>query len=127
MKTVLSYLLSVSMIISVTRASLPPKIRHLEVPKASIGGEALLVCSLDSGTKPIQFIWTKDGKEVSSNLVTNIQTISTVAIPVVKIQDRGIYTCKAKSTFGEDVKSANLVISGELLRNLLVSNAEIRL
>jgi hypothetical protein len=94
-------------------ASIPPKISGILVPETAVGEEARLMCSLSSGTKPVQFIWTKDGHEVPVQLITNHKTSSTLVIPSVSIQDKGEYTCQAKSSFGEDVKSANLVVSGE--------------
>jgi hypothetical protein len=113
MKPFLGCLVSV-FITSLAGASTPPKIRVLDVPsKTSVGEEAALTCSLGLGTKPVQFIWTKDGQEVPSKLVTSLQTTSTIVIPVVKLEDRGRYSCKIKSSFGEDVKSADLVVSGE--------------
>jgi hypothetical protein len=93
----------------------------MEVSDTSIGGEATILCYLASGTKPVQFIWAKDGEDVNSQFVTSLQTSSTLVIPTARIEDRGRYTCKVKSPFGEDVKSADLVIKGELNIDLLVS------
>ena len=102
-------------VIALTEASVPPKIAVFVVPETSEGAEATLVCTLASGTKPIKFYWTKDGLELPSNIVTHTPASSTVYIPVVKSQDRGKYSCRVKSSFGEDSKSADLVVSGKLL------------
>ena len=98
-----------------SEASVPPKIAAIVVPETSVGSDATLVCTLGSGTKPVQFSWTKDGKEVSSQIITNQQTMSTVIIPVVKNEDKGRYSCLVKSSFGEDIKSADLIVSGQLI------------
>ena len=99
---------------SSSEASVPPKISGFMVPETSIGSETILMCTLGSGTKPVKFSWTKDGQELPSNIVTHTPASSTVYIPVVKSQDRGKYSCRVKSSFGEDSKSADLVVSGKL-------------
>ena len=109
------FFLLVMVVLKLSEASIPPEIGGLMVMKAMVGGDTTLVCTLASGTKPVQFLWTKDGKEVPSNIITNQQTMSTVIIPVVKNEDKGRYTCSIKSSFGEDTKSAYLVVSGQLL------------
>lgn len=114
MKVRVTYGVMLAMLIVSSEGSVPPRIATLVVPKTSAGEEAVLFCSLDSGTRPINFIWTKDGQEVTSYLVNSLQTSSNLVIPVVKPDDRGQYTCKAKSAVGEDEKSAYLVITGEL-------------
>ena len=113
MKEFIGFLVLSIIVVPVSEASVPPKIALFGVPETSVGSEATLFCSLGSGTKPVIFTWTKDGRNLPSKLVTNTQTSSTLVIPVVKIEDRGRYTCRVKSSFGEDSKSADLVISGE--------------
>ena len=99
--------------LSRSEASVPPKIAGILIPETSVGSEATLFCSLGSGTKPVLFSWSKNGQDLPSKHVTNTQTSTTLVIPVVKIEDRGRYTCRVKSSFGEDSKSADLVVSGE--------------
>ena len=110
-------------IISSSRASVPPKIAFLGIPETSIGSEATLLCSLGSGTKPIQFRWTKDGKEVDHSLVIHHEEkgYSTIFIKSVNLQDRGRYTCYVKSSFGEDSKPGDLVINGGSCTSLLIN------
>jgi hypothetical protein len=105
--------------ISSSRASVAPKIRMFDVPETSVGSEATLLCSLGGGTKPVYFSWTKDGKGVPENLVVHHEDkgYSTVFLKSVKSQDHGRYTCHVKSSFGEDSKSADLVVIGETLVN----------
>ena len=114
MKTVISLVLVVFTAFRSSEASVQPEIAALVVPNSKIGSEATLFCSLASGTKPVQFSWIKDGHKVPSKLITNQPTSSTLVIPVVKSDDRGRYTCFVKSSFGEDSKSSDLVISGQL-------------
>jgi hypothetical protein len=111
--TMIKLSLLVFFLLPLTRASIPPKIKILEVPKTSIGGEATLFCSLDSGTKPVQFIWTKDGVELSPSLITSHQTSSTIFITPIKLRDKGRYTCSVRSSFGEDKRSGDLIVSGK--------------
>ena len=113
MKSVVTFLLLSMMSIPRSDASVPPTIRLLDIPETSLGSEGTLICSLGSGTKPVQFAWARDGLQLHSKHVTNTQTSSTLVIPVVKIEDRGRYTCRVKSSFGEDSKSADLVVSGQ--------------
>jgi hypothetical protein len=98
---------------SPARSSAPPEIAAIVVPKTTVGSTATLVCALGSGTQPVQIIWYKDGQKVPSSFITNQPTLSNVVIPVVKSQDRGRYSCTIKSSFGEDTKSADLIVSGE--------------
>ena len=109
------YLVLVLAALTSSEASVPPKIAGIMASEATVGGDATLVCTLSSGTKPVQFSWTKDGKAVSSNIITTIQTTSTIVIPIVKTEDKGRYTCSVKSSFGEDTKSADLIVSGQLI------------
>ena len=104
-----------------SEASIPPKIAAVVVPESPVGSEATLICSLASGTKPVHFSWNKDGHEVPSKLITNQPTLSTLVIPVVKSDDRGRYTCFVKSSFGEDSKSADLFVSGQLFLTVVQS------
>ena len=114
MKTVVSLVLLVFSVFWSSEASTQPEIAGIVIPKTKIGSEATLICSLASGTKPVHFSWSKDGQEVPSKLMTNQPTSSILVIPVVKSGDRGRYTCFVKSSFGEDSKSADLVVSGQL-------------
>ena len=96
-------------------ASVRPEIAGLLVPKATVGAEVTLICSLASGTKPVQFRWMKDRKEVPSSLITNQATssFSSLVINSVKTEDRGRYSCLVKNAFGEDSKSADLIVTGQ--------------
>lgn len=120
----LTCLVSFLVLIHLTRASSPPKIQILVISETSIGGEATLFCSLGSGTRPVQFIWTRDGSDIDPRFVTSAQTSSTIIISSASIEDRGRYTCKIKSPFGEDSKSGDLVIKGRFGRETkrLISN-----
>ena len=113
MKAFIGFLMLSIIPLPVSKASVPPKISGILIPETSVGSEATLFCSLGSGTKPVIFTWTKDGQNLPTKHVTNAQTSSTLVIPVVKIEDRGRYTCRVKSSFGEDSKSADLVVSGQ--------------
>ena len=113
MEGICVFILIVFIIMSRSEATIPPKIAVVVVPESSVGSEATLICSLASGTKPVHFSWIKDGHEIPSKLMTNQPTSSTLVIPVVKSEDRGRYTCFVKSSFGEDSKSADLVVSGQ--------------
>ena len=110
---VICILFLIVLTVSRLEASVRPKIAAVVVPESSAGSEAILICSLASGTRPVQFSWIKDGHEVPSKLITNQPTSSTLVIPIVKSDDRGRYTCLVKSSFGEDSKSADLFVSGQ--------------
>ena len=97
------------------KASVRPEIAALVVPKATVETEVTLHCLLASGTKPVQFRWTKDRKEVPSSLISNQATssFSSLVINSVKTEDRGKYSCLVKNAFGEDSKSADLIVTGQ--------------
>ena len=115
MKAIVPFALAFVAIMASSNASIPPKIRLLDIPETLVGSEATLLCSLGSGTKPVQFRWTKDGKEVDHSLVVHHHNAgySTIVMKDVELQDRGRYTCDVKSSFGEDSKSGDLIINGE--------------
>jgi len=99
-------------ILQTSYASSPPKIAGLMVPPTILGSELTMLCSLSSGTKPVDFSWTRDGHEVPSSYFSNHPTNSSLYIKSVTVDDAGKYTCSAKNSFGEDSKTADLVITG---------------
>ena len=96
-------------------ASSPPKIAVLAVPSTTLGSELTMICSLSSGTKPVDFSWSRDGLSVSLAQITNHPTYSSLYIKSVTVDDAGKYTCSAKNSFGEDSKTADLVITGSII------------
>ena len=109
------FILASVVIMKSSEASAPPKIRLLDIPETSVGSETTLLCSLGSGTRPVKFTWSKDGQDVDPNLVIHHEkkVYSTIFINSVKLEDRGRYTCRVESSFGEDSKSGDLVINGK--------------
>ena len=102
-------------------ASVRPEIAALVVPKATVGAGATLVCTSNAGTNPVQFHWTKDGKDIASNLIVHHPSAgySTVVMTSVKTDDRGRYSCLVKNAFGEDSRSADLIVTGQSIPSLL--------
>ena len=92
-----------------------PEVAPLFIPKTKIGAQMLIACTVVTGVKPISFVWRKNN-EVLGDSVIHVdpkEGISTLKLANLSISDRGSYSCTAKNSFGEDIKSAELDISGE--------------
>ena len=117
MRSTTSIFLLLAIQVSLIRveASVRPEIAALVVPKGSVGAKTTLLCTVSSGTEPLQFHWSKDGKSVPANLITNHvgASFSSLVINSVKTEDRGRYSCLVKNAFGEDSKSADLIVTGQ--------------
>ena len=92
-----------------------PQIAPLLVPKTSIGKNVIINCNTETGSRPITFTWMKDDREVQSSLVTSHgeQGFSILKLDDVRVKDRGNYSCSARNAFGEDHKTAQLLVDGE--------------
>ncbi len=76
-----------------------------------------LLCSILEGSVPLFFQWSKDGNVIKPNpelsyKIENFEQHSTFAIPKVKIQDSGNYTCIVHNSVGTDSQSVLLSIKG---------------
>ena len=83
-----------------------------------------VICSLKSGSRPINFKWNKNGHELESNKETEItQTSVTSTITIYQIQasSSGNYTCEAKNSYGSDSYTASLIVNGNYYTIIIIN------
>src|SRR5699024_4552794 len=76
-------------------------------------------CLAHSGSKPIDFSWTKDGRRLSSTTTTGTrvdqsESMSQLTFDNVQPIDSGHYTCSASNRFGIATTSTQLIVKGLL-------------
>lgn len=91
-----------------------PEIAPLFIPKTKIGAQLSIACNVITGSKPITFVWRKNNEVLGDAAIEYYSKGTSIDISNVTINDRGSYSCTAKNSFGEDTKSAELRLSGEL-------------
>jgi hypothetical protein len=74
-------------------------------------------CSIQSGTKPLFFQWSKNGQILSNSPQTrykieNFEDHSFLKILSVIRTDSGNYSCIARNAFGTDSQSTMLLVKG---------------
>ena len=80
-----------------------------------MGKFTTIICSLESGSRPIEFNWKKNGLDLKSNKETEIiqtSTSSIITLNQIQASSSGNYTCEAKNSFGTDSFTASLIING---------------
>lgn len=100
-----------------------PAIQPFSFPEYStIGQTAVVICATSQGSKPIEFKWKKDGKDVES--VPNTSVLHQAGFSVLTVgpaskDNVGNYTCIAKNTFGRDSLTATFILKGSIVRTYL--------
>ncbi len=93
--------------VEVPKINAPPANQTVLLP-----GHATFTCEASGNPKPEISLIPK-GKNKDSRYETFGE--GTLSINNVKFADRGVIECVAKSVLGEDRKSANLIVNGELI------------
>ena len=73
------------------------------------------MCSKKSGSKPINFIWKKNGIKINSGdniIISKTPASSTLLIDPITITSSGNYTCEASNSYGSDGYTAQLLVNG---------------
>ena len=81
----------------------------------NLGQKFKLFCYLNEGSKPINFEWFKNDKLIKPNSHYRIDTSedeSHLTIDRLSKNDNGNYSCSAKSQFGFDKHSTQLIVKG---------------
>ena len=81
-----------------------------------IGQKLGLSCSVSKGSKPLSFVWLKDGVALSQDKyrITNDDDFSHLKVDPVSATDAGNYTCKASNAFGSDSHLSEVHIKRKL-------------
>lgn len=94
-----------------------PKIQQFSFPDNVVEGNLASVhCLAITKSKPIEFVWLKNGIKIDARDNVRIHTseeVSTLIVDPVKITDGGNYTCSAKNHHGSDKFAAFLHVKGK--------------
>ena len=76
-----------------------------------------MFCSVEQGSQPLFFQWTKNGnfipKQSNELEILSIGDMQSILnIKKVTSNDSGNYTCEVKNAFGEDTFTSQLVVRG---------------
>jgi hypothetical protein len=76
-----------------------------------------LLCSIQTGSKPLFFQWSKNGQILSNSPQTNYKIENSEDQSIFKIlnvirTDSGNYSCTVRNAFGSDSQSAMLLVKG---------------
>ncbi len=76
-----------------------------------------LYCSIQTGTKPLFFQWSKNGLILNNSPQTNYKIENSEDQSIFKIMnviraDSGNYSCSVRNAFGTDSQSAILIVKG---------------
>ena len=82
-----------------------------------IGSRYGTICTILSGSPPIDFSWFKDGNPITASHLDIIRSksSSTLDFDGIRSEDAGEYKCIVKNAVGSAFHSAKLVIEGELI------------
>lgn len=112
--------------------SMPPKLLdHLSNRSQNHQTNLKLFCSIEHGTKPLQFEWRKNNKILAiddeADITESNQRIriengvetSILFINNLNRYDSGDYVCLVRNEFGEDSQSTSLIVKGlsKVIRN----------
>ncbi|GFS81159.1 titin [Trichonephila clavipes] len=101
----------------VTRASEEqPALYPLMVPQnPSLGDSIEIVCTIKRGSLPVTFSWLHNGQVVSVEKQKKVmfnERSSHFSIGHIQSSDIGNYTCVVSNRYGEDRKTASVIIEG---------------
>jgi hypothetical protein len=86
-----------------------------------------LLCTVEEGSLPLFFEWSKNGQSLKANPDVNFKIdsfdrSSTFSISKIDRKDTGNYTCVVRNAFGTDFQNVLLTVKGMMsLINLLIS------
>ncbi|CAG2107019.1 unnamed protein product [Medioppia subpectinata] len=90
----------------------------------SIGSNFQMICTLEEGSYPVFFEWSKNGQTIKSSpdvnyKIDNFEMHSTFTIKSIDMSDVGNYTCVVSNEFGSNSRSTLLSINALKLTPLL--------
>ncbi len=76
-----------------------------------------LLCTVEEGSLPLFFEWSKNGQSLKANpdvnyKIDNIDRASTFIISKINRKDTGNYTCSVRNAFGTDSQNVYLTVKG---------------
>jgi hypothetical protein len=101
-------------------SKLAPKLGpYLSHKNQTEGSYFQLLCTVQEGSLPLFFEWSKNGHSIKTNpdvnyKIDNFERSSTLTIPKINRKDTGNYTCIVRNTFGTDSQTVLLTVKGML-------------
>jgi hypothetical protein len=76
-----------------------------------------LLCTVEEGSLPLFFEWSKNGQSLKANpdvnyKIDSIDRASTFIISKINRKDTGNYTCIVRNAFGTDSQNVYLTVKG---------------
>jgi Down syndrome cell adhesion protein len=88
------------------------------------GQKFKLVCSLSSGSVPVEFSWFKNNDVIVAGNPAQIKSVeednSVLTISSISPNDAGLYKCIAKNSAGSDFNEVQVIVKGKNAQNLLI-------
>ncbi len=90
---------------------------YLSHKNQSEGSHFQLFCTVEEGSLPLFFEWSKNGQSLKANpevnyKIENFEKFSTFTIPKIDRKDAGNYTCIVRNAFGTDSQNVLLTVKG---------------
>ena len=91
-----------------------PQLSHI---KQIIGTTFQPFCSVESGSVPLFFEWSRNGQSLKSGpeigyKIDNSEMFSIFTIKTIDTSDVGNYSCRVRNAFGSDTQTVLLSIKG---------------
>ncbi|CAG2109696.1 unnamed protein product, partial [Medioppia subpectinata] len=108
---------NISVVLSINVPKLGPAISH----KSQIIGTVFhIMCSIESGSLPVFFEWSRNGQSLRTGpdfnyKIENFKKFSTFSIDEITRSDSGNYTCLVRNALGDDRHTVLLSIKGPKL------------
>lgn len=102
-------------VLSLTSARPPEVVPFGSVYNVELHESFLLACNIASGSKPIQFEWSRNGQILTqqSGLSVDLKpSSSSLTIDSIRQEHSGNYSCRASNRFGSDSQSTFLLVKG---------------
>ncbi|XP_075730367.1 opioid-binding protein/cell adhesion molecule-like [Rhipicephalus microplus] len=98
----------------------PPKVQEFKFASLlSLGDTVIVNCVVRKGSRgPYKLVWFKNGQELDAAANGNVlvshqgDSISTLTLKDIAVEDNGNYTCVATNAAGSDEASAFLTVTG---------------
>jgi hypothetical protein len=102
---------------------------YLSHKNQSEGTHFQLLCTVEEGSLPLYFEWSKNGQSLKAKQdvnyeIDNFKKFSTFSISKIDRRDAGNYTCFVRNAFGTDSQNVLLTVKGMINFIKLLTNTK---
>jgi hypothetical protein len=102
---------------------------YLSHKNQSEGTHFQLLCTVEEGSLPLFFEWSKNGQSLKAKQdvnyeIDNSKKFSTFSISKIDRRDAGNYTCVVRNAFGTDSQNVLLTVKGMISFIKLLKNTK---